>query len=292
MGRRVTLWDLRDRAGIETQIPKDEWEELEWRVLGGLLEEIDETGVIEGASGVIEDLDPEGALYGPVIARACLSAVSEVYNIDDLEKLNKSSQQARRSNLLYSMVLEVWNEAIGVSAAPPASSRYYEEKKTKLLDGLAIILRPIIHRRHLHLPEPFMGDSGFVVMSYARTDLARLAPIIKRVVQWGYRVWYDRGIPGGSEWDHMIEHRIALSDGVLFFLSDAAASSKWVRREIRFADSIEKPIVVVALDPEARPEGLNLLLSQQQIIDGTKPTWQAALRLAMHFHRGEAEAGG
>ena len=83
----------------------------------------------------------------------------------------------------------------------------------------------------------------------------------------------------------MIEQQVARSDGLLFFLSELAATSRWVRREVKFADFLEKDIVIVALETVSHFEGLNMLLTQYQNIDGTRPTCQAELRASLDVHR-------
>ena len=282
---RPAFWDLRISDGKDIKILTSQWAELEWRALGHLLENIDEHGTIAGHSEQLADLNPEGEICGRLIVEACLLAVSEVYGIDDLEQLAEGSERSRRGNLFYSMMLDVWNDVIGAKAAPPASSGEWEKRKTELANHIHTLLRPALQRQQIHLPEPFHGDRGFLVVSYARADLVRVAPFLNRVVSWGFLVWYDRGIPGGVEWDAMIEQQVARSDGVLFFLSEMAASSRWVRREVKFADFLEKHIVIVGLEPVSRFDGLNMLLTQYQIIDGTRPTWQAELRASLDVHR-------
>ena len=208
-----------------------------------------------------------------------------MYGIDDLEQLAQNSGRSRRSDLFYATILDVWNEVIGVQAAPLASSAEWEKAKTKLADCLHTLLRSALQRQATHLPEPFQSERGFLVVSYARSDLTRVAPFLNSVVSWGFSVWYDRGIPGGVEWNAMIEQRVATSDAVLLFLSEVAASSRWVRREVKFADFLEKHIAIVALEPMTHVEGLNMLLTQYQIIDGANPSWQAELRASLHGYR-------
>lgn len=117
------------------------------------------------------------------------------------------------------------------------------------------------------IPElPVRSELGqpFVFISYRRADLGRVAPIMREAERRGRRLWYDLEIPGGIEWNAMLEERLHSCRGVLLFVSQAAVDSRWVRREAQFADSLGKPIVAVDLEPVALRHGMGLLLGQYQ----------------------------
>jgi len=112
-----------------------------------------------------------------------------------------------------------------------------------------------------------------------------IAPHLTRLSKWSYNIWYDKGIPGGSEWDAMIEHKVSQCQLLLVFLSQQAADSKWVRREIKFADSKEKPILVVRLGDVALRHGLSITLSQYQMILESASDFSEELRRAIEYVR-------
>lgn len=134
-------------------------------------------------------------------------------------------------------------------------------------------------------PAPCEDTEAFVFISYKREDLTRICPYLKRLHEWGYDIWYDRGIPGGSEWDAMIEDRVANCQALLVFLSQDAADSKWVRREIKFADSKNKPILVVRMGQIELRDGLNITLSQYQMISETAEDFGNELKRAIEYVR-------
>jgi hypothetical protein len=61
-----------------------------------------------------------------------------------------------------------------------------------------------------------------------------------------------------------------------------ALATSMVRREVKFPDFLERPTVIVGLDPVSRFDGLNMLLTQYQIIDGSRPSW-LELRSPLHL---------
>lgn len=108
-----------------------------------------------------------------------------------------------------------------------------------------------------------------VFVSYAREDLNQVSPLLDYLRNHGVRLWFDQEIPGGVEWGELIETKIEGCIGVLLFLSDAAIASKQVRREVKFADALDKSIVPVRLDGTELKHGLGLLLTAYQILDAT-----------------------
>lgn len=154
-------------------------------------------------------------------------------------------------------------------------------------DSLRVPATPHVSNQELGCepPPPFDGDGGFVFVSYKREDLPRITPYLHRLVGWGYKLWYDRGIPGGAEWDAMIEDKVSRCMLLLTFMSCAAVNSKWVRREIKFADSQNKPILAVRLEPVELNRGLNIVLSQYQMIDASRADFSDELRKAIEYVR-------
>ena len=77
----------------------------------------------------------------------------------------------------------------------------------------------------IDVPEPYAGPGTAVFISYKRADLARVSGIIRRLQTLGLPVWYDRGIPGGAEWDEIIEDRLKRAPLVVLCASQAAMDS-------------------------------------------------------------------
>jgi hypothetical protein len=127
--------------------------------------------------------------------------------------------------------------------------------------------------------EPYSGNDSFIFVSYKRDDFESIRPLIRKVGEWGYRVWYDKGIPGGAEWDALIEDRLRRCAMVLFFMSRGSVESKYCRREVKFVDQLNKPILSLRLEPVELGHGLEMLLTQYKIIE------VAAEDFAVEFER-------
>ena len=132
---------------------------------------------------------------------------------------------------------------------------------------------------------PYTGEEPFVFVSYRRDDLERVRPILHRVQGWGYRIWYDRGIPGGAEWDALIEERLKRCAMLLFFVSRGSVESKYCRREVKYVDQLNKPILSVRLEPAELTHGLEMLLTQYQIVDATADNFAGEMERALRYQR-------
>lgn|GEM_PF-4129618 len=132
-------------------------------------------------------------------------------------------------------------------------------------------------------PAPYEGDEPFIFVSYKRQDIARIAPVMESLTAAGCNVWYDRGIPGGVEWDAMIEEKLTRCQLVLLFVSQLAVESKYVRREVKFADSLNKPILSVKLEEPRLTHGMNMLLTHYQMLDRAVADFHEQLQKAIRL---------
>ena len=74
-----------------------------------------------------------------------------------------------------------------------------------------------------------------VFVSYARTDKARVAPLVAAIEAQGWSVWWDPEIDAGEQFDDQIEAELKSAKAVLVVWTPTSASSRWVRGEAREA---------------------------------------------------------
>ncbi|MFO0718070.1 MAG: toll/interleukin-1 receptor domain-containing protein [Nitrospira sp.] len=133
------------------------------------------------------------------------------------------------------------------------------------------------------LPDPCESSDDYVFVSYKRDDIALMAPILGALSEMGYKIWYDRGIPGGAEWDSVIEARITNSRLLLLCVSQKSIRSKYVRREVKFADSLNKPVLAVMLEDTQLGWGMGMLLGQYQTLDLGDENFRTSLEEALAY---------
>ncbi|MBM3505504.1 MAG: toll/interleukin-1 receptor domain-containing protein [Alphaproteobacteria bacterium] len=125
------------------------------------------------------------------------------------------------------------------------------------------------------------ATGAYVFVSYKREDLARIAPFLRLAKESGATLWFDQGIVGASEWDEVLEEKIANCKLLVAFLSQAAIESKYCRREVKFADAVDKPILGITLENVNLVHGLRMLLQQYQMLDGRAANFPERLAEAL-----------
>jgi hypothetical protein len=120
-----------------------------------------------------------------------------------------------------------------------------------------------------------------VFASYKRQDLPAIASVLNMVRGFGVPVWYDAHIPGGFEWDEVIEERLQKAKGILAFTSAAAIASRYVRREVKYADTLGRPVLGILLEDVKLRYGLEMMMTQYQMLDVRAANFESRLREAV-----------
>jgi adenylate cyclase len=81
-----------------------------------------------------------------------------------------------------------------------------------------------------------------VFVSYARSDKARVAPLVAAIEANGWTVWWDPGISPGQEFDRQIALELKAATAVLVVWTPHSVESRWVRGEAR--EGAERGILV------------------------------------------------
>jgi len=106
-------------------------------------------------------------------------------------------------------------------------------------DGFLEISSPLFERYLKDLfndnkvPESYKGNNPYIFISYAHTDSKIVYPLIEKLQEVGFRVWYDEGIPISAKWKKEIEQRIKKSEKFIFFLSKDSCLSNEVNIELQ-----------------------------------------------------------
>lgn len=132
--------------------------------------------------------------------------------------------------------------------------------------------------------KPYEGARPFFFVSYAHKQSDAVVDTIRILHDKGWRLWYDEGIPAGSDWPSNIAQHMQNCERVLFFLSDRAMESPNCFSEIRTAARRNKPILVIRLeDVPLREEWRELLDGKPQIPLLDTPTERAEAILHSGF---------
>ena len=97
-----------------------------------------------------------------------------------------------------------------------------------------------------------------IFLSYAKLDLERVRPLVERLEEHGWSVWWDREIPPGQTWPQLIAHGLAVTKVMIVVWSEASVKSKWV--EIEATKGEERgAFIPVAIDPVEVPLQFSLI---------------------------------
>ena len=112
------------------------------------------------------------------------------------------------------------------------------------------------------------APTSYFFMSYSRENVSLQKRVIAGLRQRGVNAWVDieNLIPGSPAWEREIERAIRGAAGVIVLLSPEANNSEWVRREISFAEQLEKRIFPVLIHGD-EDDSIPLRLSNHQRVD-------------------------
>jgi formylglycine-generating enzyme required for sulfatase activity len=84
-----------------------------------------------------------------------------------------------------------------------------------------------------------------IFLSYARSDLPRVKPLVDSLSRRGWSVWWDNRIPPGKTWDQVIEKQLKAARCVLVLWSKHSVQRHWVLTEAHYG--LKREILVPAL---------------------------------------------
>ena len=112
--------------------------------------------------------------------------------------------------------------------------------------------------------KPYEGSRPFLFISYAHKNSDQVLATIRPLHEQGIRLWYDEGIPAGSDWPANIAQHMQSCERVIFFLSARSMESANCYSEMRTAARLKKPILVVRLEDAPLDERWTELLKGKQ----------------------------
>lgn len=98
----------------------------------------------------------------------------------------------------------------------------------------------------------YNGTGPYAFVSYSHNESGIVYPIIEQLVNMGYNIWYDQGIPLIADYGGELYRQIKDCTVFVLFASKASAESKDVKKEIIHAISFQKNIVQVAIDKNVK----------------------------------------
>ena len=116
------------------------------------------------------------------------------------------------------------------------------------------------------VPTPYKGNESYIFVSYAHKDDAAVWEIVENMQAAGFRVWFDRGIDPGTEWDEYIARKVQGCGYFIAFLSPNYLASSNCKDELNFARDLDKNRLLVYLEEVELPPGMAMRLNRLQAI--------------------------
>jgi len=105
--------------------------------------------------------------------------------------------------------------------------------------------------------------ANLIFISYSKKDRDFAWKLADDLEHAGHRVWIDRSLIVGEEWEQTIEQKLAEADEVIVILSLNSIASKWVQHEGSIAYALKKKIYPVLIE-EISDENLPIWASKYQ----------------------------
>lgn len=128
--------------------------------------------------------------------------------------------------------------------------------------------------------KPYEGKRPYLFISYPHKQSDQVIDTIRILHDQGYRLWYDEGIPAGSDWPANIAQHMRDCEAVICFISDHFLQSQNCFSEIRAAVNLKKPILILYLENAVLDERWKPLLEGCQsipVLDSAQERAQAIL---------------
>lgn len=106
----------------------------------------------------------------------------------------------------------------------------------------------------------------YIFISYAHKDSEKVVPIVSRLMDEGFNVWYDEGIDPGTEWDENIAKHINECAYFIAFITSSYIDSKNCKDELNFSRDLDKEQLLVYLEDVELPMGMAMRMNRLQAI--------------------------
>lgn len=105
-------------------------------------------------------------------------------------------------------------------------------------------------------PAPYEGTEPYLFVSYSHKNGEQVVwPIISAMQARGFRVWYDKGIQAGTEFNDIIAEKVIGCTVMLSFNTDELFASPYCKDELKLARNEHKNIINICFplseDPPA-----------------------------------------
>jgi hypothetical protein len=97
--------------------------------------------------------------------------------------------------------------------------------------------------------EAYEGNEPYIFISYAHDDAPQIYPVIKKIYEFGWDLWYDEGIKTTERYLLVIAHHIKCCSVFVLMLTNRCLERPFIMNfELEYARRLEIPIIPVLLE--------------------------------------------
>ncbi|MBR7039520.1 MAG: toll/interleukin-1 receptor domain-containing protein [Oscillospiraceae bacterium] len=169
-------------------------------------------------------------------------------------------------------VIPTLEQVLRPTPAPPIPAVFLPQKTSPAVDAedekAADRGAKIVALTADGLPKAYEGSEPYIFVSYRHIEKKQAYPIIRRLNEAGYRVWYDEGIRSGEQyWNDVVAEHVKRCTVLIALCSKAFFESEHCREELEYAKKLGHTIHWVDLSryPEdAIPAGIAMRFNMVQ----------------------------
>ena len=113
---------------------------------------------------------------------------------------------------------------------------------------------------------PYQGQEPFAFFSYCHKDSDRVYPLIEKLTELGYRIWFDEGIGIGDEWPEVIARKLEECDTFLVAMTPDYCCSHNCKNEMTYQVEDQKPMLPLMMEDFPLSGGIKLQLAGTQYL--------------------------
>ncbi len=154
----------------------------------------------------------------------------------------------------------------------------YITKPFEIKDFLDVVNEVLKRRELVNAVEDSGDNENQIFISYSHDDTEAMRHLRQGLQEAGFKVWSDEEIETGHDWAEALAKMITRSDCVVCMLSNTASQSKWVGRELGYAEANDTDIfpILVQGDPN---HAVPIRLINHQFVDARSNFDHAIQRL-------------
>lgn len=113
---------------------------------------------------------------------------------------------------------------------------------------------------------PYQGQEPFAFFSYCHKDSERVYPLIEKLTELGYRIWFDEGIGIGDEWPEIIARKLEECNTFLVAMTPNYCCSHNCKNEMTYQVEDQKPMLPLMMEDFPLSGGIKLQLAGTQYL--------------------------